>query len=606
MICLASIISPRAIGSIRVASSLPLTHCIQRLTTEFPRKHVFMSAFTSRRGIIRPPFSERVQLLHTVGKSQSVKPPTASLSYDELGVETVETILAETGEETSTNSPPRPKKGAQVELVCLSLAFKGMGVCKVGNYVVLCEGALPGERLIARITKRQSSHAEAVKIATLEPHANKVEPPCPHFTSCGGCKLQNLAYESQLAAKESQVRELIGRLGKFPDVASLMKPIVPCAQPYRYRNKMEFSFSTRVWTAEAPAKNRDAPRPPEVAGYALGLHAPGRFDKVLPISSCHLQHEVADRVLALVDAYARSHQEELPAYDNVAHKGFLRSLMVRKGSNADTGAPEFMINFVTSDTEDAPHRLAPLSSLLVQHLGDCIASVVVNVTSTKGGSTLGERQYVLHGRPYITEQLRGLRFEISANSFFQTNTGQAEVLYALVEEACGLRSDGSEVLLDLFCGTGTIGLSMARKLRRLVGYEIVEAAVADARSNAARNGISNAEFRVADLMKVAQEIGRDVPRPDVICTDPNRPGMGKKLLSFLATSGCPRIVYVSCNPATQARDLDILCHGPEGDEEGSVGDRVGPYELVSIQPVDMFPHTPHVESIAVLQRRETR
>eukprot|EP00271_Cylindrocystis_brebissonii_P006680 TRINITY_DN19443_c0_g1_i1.p1 TRINITY_DN19443_c0_g1~~TRINITY_DN19443_c0_g1_i1.p1 ORF type:complete len:837 (+),score=124.81 TRINITY_DN19443_c0_g1_i1:182-2512(+) len=633
-----------------------------------------------------------------------------------------------------------PKKGEEVEMVCESLAHKNMGVCKVVDtgFVVMCERALPGERLIGRISKIRRAYAEAYKIETLIPHDHAVTPPCEHFPDCGGCKLQNLAYSAQLAAKQAQVADIMDRVGRFglsgpsgPLGRDYLLPIIGCEQEYHYRNKMEFSFGSRVWlpTKEKEANNSNASgggnindsadahldsviasgdtyheargmdgeqgvslatvsnesrersgedRPegssdisndnrsssdiigsmevssgssksfsnnsrssssrvdesssdstgsssnegskrggsrrrrmpkiePNPHEFALGLHAPRRFDKILTINMCHLQHDAANQVLAVARQHCESRQHEIPPYDPLTHEGFLRHLTIRKGRDAETGAAQLMVNVMTK--RDAPELLRPLVDELVAKCPE-VVSIVNNINTSMGDGSVGEKENLLFGKRTITDQLRGLDFEISANSFFQTNTQQADVLYSLVASACELSGTGSEVVLDLFCGTGTIGLSLASRVRHVFGYELVHEAVADARRNAARNGIQNATFVEGDLGKLGKDFGTEFPAPDLIITDPNRPGMHPKLLKFLEASGCPRIVYVSCNPATCARDIDILCHGGGGAEKGGDGSRgvgsqgVGVYELESVQAVDMFPHTPHVECVVVLKRRE--
>ncbi|GAQ90060.1 RNA methyltransferase family protein [Klebsormidium nitens] len=499
--------------------------------------------------------------------------------------------------------PIHPKQNSELELVCESLAYGGAAVCKVPEtgFVLMVNGALPGERLLARVMRKKRSMAQAVKLRTLEPPPNLVEPPCQHATDCGGCKTQNWAYESQVAEKQKQVEELIIRVGRFPRGSGWMKPAVPCEQRFNYRNKMEFSFGNRIWTAVAPGKApRTAPgtaKPPPQRGtdFGLGLHAPGRFDKILPIDECWLQDAAANRVLRIVAEWARGSQAECPVYDSVTHDGFLRHLTIRKGSDTDTGAVRLMVNIQTAGSQ--PELLQPVVDRLVAEVPE-VASVVNNVNDSPGCGSVGKQEHLLYGKPYIKERLRGLEFEISANSFFQTNTNQAEVLYGLVEDACGLSGEKSEVILDLFCGTGTIGLSMAHRAKHVYGYELVPEAVADAVRNAERNGIQNATFIQGDLNKLKEDFGRQFQTPDVVITDPNRPGMHPKLLRFLSECGARRIVYVSCNPSTQARDLDVLCHGEDNRGEG-----VGPYELVSVQPVDMFPHTSHIESVAVLDQR---
>ncbi|GAB4842418.1 hypothetical protein Ancab_012390 [Ancistrocladus abbreviatus] len=485
-----------------------------------------------------------------------------------------------------------PKRGQTLELVCESLAFKGKGVCKVADtgFVVMCDRALPGERFLGRVTRRKGSYAEAVKVQTLSPHWDVVDAPCGYASYCGGCKTQNLLYEAQLRAKEQQVRELMVHVGKFadssPEFVSIMKPIVPCANQFHYRNKMEFSFSAHKWVPRELLQEDHIGK-----DYALGLHAPGFFDKVLNIHSCLLQSEPANAVLLAIQECWRDPQFGLSPYDVHSHSGFLKHLMLRTGRDVQTGWPELMVNFVTSSYK--PELLKPLvkeASAIPE-----VVSIVNNINTSVGSTSVGEAEHTLYGKSTITEVLRGLTFQISANSFFQTNTQQAEVLYRLIEDIAGLRGDGSEIVLDLFCGTGTIGLTIAKRVKHVYGYEVVAQAISDARRNAELNGICNATFVQGDLNKIDDNFGKNFPQPHVVISDPNRPGMHMKLIKFLLKLKAPRIVYVSCNPATCARDLDYLCHGVA---EQNVK---GCYKLRSVQPVDMFPHTPHIECICLLE-----
>lgn len=445
--------------------------------------------------------------------------------------------------------------------------------------------------------KKRKGFAEAYKLKTLSPHDDAVEAPCQYFGECGGCKTQNLAYEAQLREKEQQVHDLIARLGKFgksPEAGSYMMPIVPCPNVYGYRNKMEFSYGTKKWKSkgvyESPKEEDESASAIE---FALGLHAPGRFDKIMPIHNCLLQHDVSNQVLKLVQEYGERNVEELPPYNVRTHEGYLKHLTIRSGRDCETGQLQLMVNFVTKG--DNKELLQPLVDQITTAFPQ-VVSVVNNVNSAVGPSSIVDKEHVLYGKAYITEQLQGLVFEISANSFFQTNTNQAEVLYRNVEEQCALKGDGSEVLLDLFCGTGTIGLSMANKVKHVYGFELVQEAVIDARRNAARNGIQNATFIQGDLNKLTEEFGKDFPQPDIVITDPNRPGMHVKLIKYLLKLRARRIVYISCNPATCARDLDLLCHNEDPSSELPTR-----YRLVHVQPVDMFPQTPHIECISTLE-----
>ncbi|KAL2243272.1 uncharacterized protein LOC105157711 [Sesamum indicum] len=492
------------------------------------------------------------------------------------------------------NSPSYyPKRGQTLELVCESLAFKGKGLCKVADtgFVVMCDRALPGEKFIGRVTRKKDNYAEVKKLKTITPHWDNVEAPCEFASHCGGCKTQNLLYEAQVRAKEEQVRELIVHVGKFSDKNSeydgIMKPIVPCDIQFHYRNKMEFSFGTKKWVpAELLGQECD-----ETNEYALGLHAPGFYDKVLNINRCLLQSDPANKVLAAIQDSWRHSEFSLSPYDVHSHRGFLKHLMLRTGRNIETGQPELMVNFVTSSYQ--PELLKPLVEKIAAFPD--VVSVMNNVNTSVGNTSVGEEEYTLFGKSTIMESLRGLKFQISANSFFQTNTHQAEILYKLIEDCACLKGDGSEIVLDLFCGTGTIGLTLAKRVRHVYGFEIVDQAISDACRNANLNGISNATFVQGDLNKIGENFGEYFPKPDLVITDPNRPGMHIKLIKFLLKLKAARIIYVSCNPATCARDLDYLCHGlPEQNMKGC-------YKLKSVQPVDMFPHTPHIECVCLLE-----
>ncbi|EPS70396.1 hypothetical protein M569_04360, partial [Genlisea aurea] len=486
-----------------------------------------------------------------------------------------------------------PKRGQTLELVCESLAYKGKGVCKVADtgFIVMCDGALPGERFIGRVTRKKDNYAEAKKLEIVSPHRDNVEAPCEYSSMCGGCKTQNLLYEAQVRLKERQVYELLLHVGKFPlrdlECDGIMKPIVPCDLQFNYRNKMEFSFGPRKWVPSEQLKMECDGS----AGYALGLHAPGFFDRVLNIDRCLLQSDPANTVLAVIQNCWRDSELGLSPYDVHSHRGFFKHLMLRTGRNVETGQPELMVNFVTSSY--MPELLKPL----VEKISSLpyVVSIVNNVNTSVGNTSVGEEEYILFGKSTITEGLRGLKFQISANSFFQTNTHQAEVLYRIIEECACLKGDGSEIVLDLFCGTGTIGLTLARRVKHVYGFEIVDQAISDARRNAELNGINNATFIHGDLNKVGDDFGEYFPQPDLVIADPNRPGMHMKLIKFLLKLKAQRIIYVSCNPATCARDLDYLCHG--------VADQSihGCYEVKSVQPVDMFPHTPHIECVCLLE-----
>ncbi|MFB0515353.1 MAG: 23S rRNA (uracil(1939)-C(5))-methyltransferase RlmD [Candidatus Neomarinimicrobiota bacterium] len=479
---------------------------------------------------------------------------------------------------TTTNRPDVTplQKGEILELTIDSLAYGGKGVARHDGFVVFVERALPGQRVRARILKRRKGFAEARLEDVLQPSPHAVEPQCPHFGVCGGCATQNYAYEKQLEQKQAQVGDLFARLGGFTDIA--VQPIIGCRETYHYRNKMEFTFSPQPWIIDL----EDAG---SASSWALGLHVPGRFDKVLDIHECWLQQPVASAVLQRV----KSKVEELglEPYDIKTHTGFLRNLVIRTAGTAPDSL-QVMVNLVTSREE--PQRLKPLADDVVADFPQ-VVSVVNNVNTRKAAVAYGEWEIVLHGKPTITEDLRGLSFDISANSFFQTNTRQAEVLYGLIQQACALT--GEEVVYDLYSGTGTIAITLARHAKEAAGFEVVASAVEDAARNAMINEIYNARFFHADLSAryfttQGQRLRRQLPPPDVIVADPPRAGMHPRLVEEVLALGPRKVVYLSCNPATQVRDVRRLCDGG--------------YRLTALQPVDMFPHTPHVENICLLVR----
>ena len=449
----------------------------------------------------------------------------------------------------------KPRRGETLEMTIDDLAFGGEGVGRVDGYVVFVRGGLPGDRLTVRLTEARGRFGRAAIEEVLVASPDRVAAPCPYFGQCGGCRLQHLAYPAQLAFKEKQVRDCLNRLGGVGDFE--LRPILPAAEPYGYRNKMEFTI---------------AGDPP-----ALGLHVFERYDIVLDIERCLLQ---SDTMNTLLDEFRRQVRERaLSVWDPRSERGLLRFVMMREGRN--TG--EAMVNVVAAapDIEtlmpvaDALRRRAPGTS-----------SVVLNVNAKKASVAVGSEEHLLSGREQITESLNGVVFQVSANSFFQTNTRQAERLFALVEAACEL--EGDETVLDLYSGTGAISLLLARRARAVYGIEVAAAAVADASRNARANGIENCTFVAGEVRHVLPELIRQGVSASVVVADPPRAGFHPKALSALAALAPARIVYVSCNPATLARDVgDLVRQG---------------YRLEWVQPVDMFPQTPHIEAVARLSR----
>ena len=468
------------------------------------------------------------------------------------------------------------KKGHELELVIESLAYGGQGVARIDNFVVLVNGAIPGQKVMARIIKKKKSYAEARVLHVLQESGLAVTPRCRHFGSCGGCRFQNLRYDEQIKAKGEQVKDLLQRLGGMTDFEML--PTLPSIDIFAYRNKMEFSFSRQRWlTPVEIASDKQF----EQQTHYLGFHAKGFFDKVIDLQECHLVHPVAMEILTVVRAFARS--SNLDVYSTRDHKGFWRFLIIRPSASTD----DLMVNIVTS--RHNADVMGELSKILVARFPQ-ITSLINGVTSSKANVAFSEQEFLLFGKPYIIDKLGKYAFRISANSFFQTNTKQAERLYDIVKTYADLREN--ETLYDLYCGAGTISIYLSQAVHRVVGFESVESAVLDARENSVLNGINNCEFVLTDLkdgLDDPRHIISTFGRPDIMVLDPPRGGMHPKTVKAVLMLQPEKIVHVSCNPTTLARELAVLCERE--------------YELVSVQPVDMFPHTAHVEVVALLVRK---
>ena len=448
----------------------------------------------------------------------------------------------------------KPRRGEALELTIDDLAFGGEGVGRADGYVVFVRGGLPGDRLRVRVTEARGRFGRATIEDVLQPSPDRVAAPCPYFGQCGGCRLQHLAYPAQLAFKEKQVRDCLNRLGGVGEFE--LRPILPAPEAYGYRNKMEFTIA---------------------GDAAIGLHVFERYDVVLDIERCLLQ---SDTLNGLLDEFRRQVRDRaVSVWDPPTERGLLRFVMMREGRN--TG--EAMVNIVAAAPDI--ETLTPVAEAL-RARAPSTASVVLNVNAKKASVAVGSEEHLLLGRDHITESLDGVAFQISANSFFQTNTRQAERLFAIVEAACEL--GGAETLLDLYSGTGAISLLLARRARAVYGIELAAAAVADAIRNARANGIDNCTFLAGEVRHVLPELIGQGVRASVVVADPPRAGFHPKALSALAALAPQRIVYVSCNPSTLARDVgELVRHG---------------YRLEWVQPVDMFPQTPHIEAVARLSR----
>ncbi len=438
--------------------------------------------------------------------------------------------------------------------------------------------AAVGDVVRASVFRIKKNYLEARLVEVVKPAPTRVAPPCAHFGVCGGCKWQHVGYPEQLRIKRKLVLDALVHLGGFAEARVL--EALPSPQVFGYRNKMEFSFGDRRYLTEAEM----ALEPAQLAkpsGFALGFHAPGRFDRVVDVDTCHLATPEMNEALALVKAWSQRHA--LTVYNTHTHTGYLRNLVVRHAA----GTGEFMVYLVTSTHE--AELMAGLLEELKAAFGPRLTTFVNGVTARKNTVARGDQDLVLHGPGFIREVLDGLTFEISPGSFFQTNSRQAEVLYR--ETVARARPGPDDVVYDLYCGTGTIALFLARSCRGVVGAEMEPSALADAERNARANGLKDVRFLQLDLQHFAdavQALPADL-HPGVVVVDPPRAGLHPDLVSELRRLAPRRLVYVSCNPASLARDAQLLCAG-------------GLYTLGEVQPVDLFPHTYHVESVVALER----
>lgn len=450
-------------------------------------------------------------------------------------------------------------------------AAEGKSIARVDGKVIFIENAIPGDVVDIRLSKNKKDWAEGYIVAFQRYSAARIEPFCPHFGVCGGCRWQMLPYPLQLKYKQHQVEEVLRRIGKVALPA--ISPIVGAPETTRYRNKIEYTFSNRRFLLPQELNDPSVSPQQDVAGF----HARGLFDKVVDIDTCYLQEEPTNRLRRLVRDFGHRHQ--LPFYDIKEHRGWLRNLQVRV---CTTG--EVMANLVVGYADEGQTKA--LSELMLQQIPE-LTSLLVTVNAKWNDSITGLEPKVLYGPGYVIEQLEDFRFKIGPQSFFQTNTRQGERLYQVTRDYAELT--GRETVYDLYCGTGSIGIFVSRRAARIVGVEVVEAAIDDARENATLNGIAHARFFAGDVVDVCRdEFFEQEGRPDVIITDPPRAGMHERLVNKILEMAAPTVVYVSCNPATQARDLSLLDTA---------------YTVTRVQPVDMFPHTHHIENVVQLKLR---
>lgn len=448
-----------------------------------------------------------------------------------------------------------------------------------GGLAVFVHGmAAVGDRVSASVFRIKKNYVEARLVAVIRPSAARQAAPCAHFGVCGGCKWQHVSYAEQLRLKRKLVADALAHVGGFSD-ALVLDPI-PSPSEYGYRNKLEFSFGDRRYLAD-DEMGRDPATLSKPAGFALGFHAPERFDRVVDIDRCLIATPEMNIALAVVRRLALD--RGLTVYQTRTHEGFLRNLVVRHA--ASTG--EFMVYLVTSAHDAALMR--EFRDALLAALGERLTTFVNGVTQRKNTVARGDENVVLHGPGVIVDRLGALRFTISPTSFFQTNTRQAERLYEETVRRAAATPGG--VVHDLYCGTGTIALSLAGSFRAVVGCELEASSLADAAANASANGIGNTQFLALDLKHYASAVANLSAelRPDVVVVDPPRAGLHPDLVVELRRLRPSRLVYVSCNPASLARDAKALC-----------GESA--YRLGEVQPVDLFPQTYHVESVVALDR----
>jgi 23S rRNA (uracil1939-C5)-methyltransferase len=457
------------------------------------------------------------------------------------------------------------KKDDLVELYVDSLAFGGEGIARIDGFVVFVKGAIPHDRVIARIIKKKKDYANGVISEMLTPSSDRIKAPCPYHEYCGGCRYQHLVYPSQLTYKKEHVADSIKRIGGLTGV--IIHDVIHSNDIYGYRNKMEFSFSDRPWVLPEEF-NKEIIK----EGVALGLHVPGTFSKVIDIDACLLQNPAGNSILQAVKAHVK--KSGLPVYNLKTHEGFWRVLTLRYSWAFD----QWMVNIVTAFNK--PDYIKAFANTLHERFPN-IKTIVNNINNRMSATAVGEEEIIVTGEGYINEKIGAFTFRVSPNSFFQTNTKGAEKLYDQVLKYAGLT--GSERVLDLFCGTGTIPIYLSGHAGEILGMEISESAINDANLNCHINNVSNCRFILGDIRNT---IGNISYKPDLLIVDPPRTGIHKDIMQTIMGMGVERIVYVSCNPATMARDLS---------------DMKEKYEVLEIQPVDMFPHTYHIESVAKIR-----
>ena len=464
----------------------------------------------------------------------------------------------------------RKKKNIVLEkLLVEDYAAEGKSLARVDGKVIFIEKVVPGDVVDVRLLKSKKDWAEGVPVQIHSFSADRVEPFCSHFGVCGGCQWQMLPYEKQLQYKHRQVEETLKRIGKVELPA--FQPILGAAETKYYRNKIEYTFGNKRYLLPEELSDESISGEQNVAGF----HVKGLFDKVVDIKTCYLQAAPTNEIRLAVKDFAKANNWSF--YDIRNHVGFLRTMQVRL---CTTG--ELMVNIVVGENDEKKIKL------LMEHIRQqfpAITTLLYTVNTKWNDSLYDLEPIVYYGKGYAIEKLEDFQFKIGPKSFFQTNSKQAEQLYKVTREFAELT--GAETVYDLYCGTGSIGIFVSDKAKKIIGVEMVAAAIEDAKENAALNNLSSTAFFAGDVIDICNdEFFATHGRPDVIITDPPRAGMHEKLVRKILDMAAPTVVYVSCNPATQARDLNLL------DEK---------YAVTKVQPVDMFPHTHHIENVVQLK-----
>lgn len=471
------------------------------------------------------------------------------------------------------------KKGDLIQIKVDRYAFEGKGIGRINfdnpsdnsaeadSFIVFVNGAYPGDIVSAKIKKLKKSYAEAVVQEVISPSPQRVQPRCKYFGFCGGCKQQDLDYTQQIAHKQEQVEDIFKHDGGFSDFQ--IENILPTENIFFYRNKMEFSFSDSQWLINIDVNVKSK------KGFFLGLHVPNNFEKILDIEECFLQSELSSRILNFTREFFKKRNATI--YNTKTHSGYLRNIIIRQSQKTS----DLMINLVTFDENEL---------LMKEYVSEAISrfpeitTIVNNISKKKASIAVGDYEIVYHGSGFIHDKIGNYKFRISANSFFQTNTIQAEKLYSTALEYTELKGD--EIIYDLYSGAGTIAIYVSEFAKEVYGFESVESSIYDAKENLDINKVDNVTFIQADLYKSFLAFTNVLPKPDVVILDPPRGGMHSVTVKDVLELSPQKIVYVSCNPSTQVRDIKMFAEGG--------------YKLIKIRPVDMFPHTYHIENVALL------